>query len=251
MDHIELPLKPSHEPVEMPYFCSEQYNVGQFLTHPKRRGWTNGELLNPCTWDRDIHVLYRYVYDSEYRQSPVHSLEEKSSFLQSWLYFGLLHSFFGGSPDHDDFVRKGVGGKPIVTTSKLRIYGDDWLARIRDIKARGDAKGIPIEQSELQHEWRTLNLCLRTASDQMSIICNEASISPPLLLSSGLLGEYLTKLKLRAFLGGEVTGFHDSIGLPKGDVPGGAWKLGSSPSPYLRERKASNFPAHETRRVVP
>lgn len=64
----------------------------------------------------------------------------------------------------------------------------------------------------------------------MSVICHEASINQYLLLSTGLLAEYLTNLKLNAFLGENATGFKDSIGLPKGDVVAGSWSSGSFPA---------------------
>jgi hypothetical protein len=106
MDHLPLPQKSPVDPVEVPYSCTCDYDGGPILQYPNRRGWT---------------IKYTptgIFYVDEDGVSPTNAKLE--DFIQTWLYFGLLHELFGDLADIRSFVTQNHQGKPVVTTAPLQ-----------------------------------------------------------------------------------------------------------------------------------
>lgn len=109
MDH--LPTSAGKPPIEIPYLCRDMYDGGEFATFPQRRGWHLETLLF-----------------KELSLSKVPK-DEATSFLQSWMYFGLLYHVFQPIPvnfDPFDFVRQDHNGRQLITTRKLPEYVLKW-----------------------------------------------------------------------------------------------------------------------------
>ena len=104
-----LPSYGASAPIVVPYICTEMYDGGSFDGYPLRKGWDLEKLL----------VM----------KPQGKTLEEAESFLQSWMYFGILFQLFGYTdarfePFH--FVRVQKDGSSIVTTERLAEYVSQW-----------------------------------------------------------------------------------------------------------------------------
>ncbi|KAH0562872.1 hypothetical protein GP486_002522 [Trichoglossum hirsutum] len=108
MDHLPTVADPAWSPVEVPYLCKEGYDDQGFLGYPERRGWSTD-------------LFFRGIF----RQDPK-SWEDTASFLQEWLYFGMLAEFLGFAPKSDDFIRRTEDGRCVITTALLYQYIDIW-----------------------------------------------------------------------------------------------------------------------------
>ncbi|KIW91456.1 uncharacterized protein Z519_08352 [Cladophialophora bantiana CBS 173.52] len=86
MDHLPQPNTTTPTPLQVPFLARIEYNVGDF-------------------W-----LLYTR-YD---REGLLYSAEEVASFIQAWLYFGLLAEFAGRSIDPKTFLRREVSEDGIV-----------------------------------------------------------------------------------------------------------------------------------------
>jgi hypothetical protein len=100
MEHLPPVVKP-YEPISIP-FIAEEYDGGDFAEYPNRRG-LNLERLTKG----DFQNL---------------SSNQVASFLQTWLYFGLLHGILGVNFKAEEFVRIDEAGKKWLTTAKLPVY---------------------------------------------------------------------------------------------------------------------------------
>ena len=96
MDHLDRPTNPSRDQFKIAYLCLAPYDGGDFLTFPSRRGFDNADVL-----EGDFS-----------RKSPEGSAEpvgliRVQSFLQSWLFFGLLcevHKVIGTPFNQRDYI---------------------------------------------------------------------------------------------------------------------------------------------------
>ncbi|BCS20370.1 uncharacterized protein APUU_20802S [Aspergillus puulaauensis] len=73
MDHVETPPDSPYAPLQIPCLSTEPYDDPDFLTYPERAGWDIDRLL---AGDFSQH-------------------EDAASFLQNWLFFGVLWEAFG------------------------------------------------------------------------------------------------------------------------------------------------------------
>jgi hypothetical protein len=64
--------------IDVPYRCTKLYDDGPFLSYPERHGW---EVLQSPT---GVRVLLSGAKPTN---------RDLESFLQTWLYFGLLNDF--------------------------------------------------------------------------------------------------------------------------------------------------------------
>ncbi|KAL2794002.1 hypothetical protein BJX66DRAFT_304938 [Aspergillus keveii] len=74
MDHVESVPDSPYPPLKILCLSSEPYDELDFLTYPERSGW-------------DIDRLFAGDFSE-------HSAEETATFLQNWLYFGVLWEVF-------------------------------------------------------------------------------------------------------------------------------------------------------------
>ena len=84
MEHLSLPKNRwSETHVQIPYICKTPYDYEDFLNYPTRKDISF--IVPPESIDRPVKPLER---------DPA-SREERESFLQSWLFFGLIHEILG------------------------------------------------------------------------------------------------------------------------------------------------------------
>jgi hypothetical protein len=126
MDH--LPNFGASAPIEVPYVGNEAYDGHGFQGYPDRKGWDTANLLR-LTFDGRTH-------------------EEAASFLQTWLFFGLLFEVIPIDVRMDDFLKLTEDGRSVITTECLSRYIRDW---------RQHAQGSSPEQN--QKEQAALSEC--------------------------------------------------------------------------------------------
>ncbi|OJD35959.1 het domain protein [Diplodia corticola] len=113
MDHLLVPKHPARPAPKVRYYCRQEYDGGDFLTYPERMGWID----DGDTW-LDL--------------SDSHDVDEASAFLQQWLFFGLLHEFFGELADFSAFIETdSSSGIVYVHTRELLPMARAWLERER------------------------------------------------------------------------------------------------------------------------
>ncbi|MCJ1426053.1 hypothetical protein MMC29_003955 [Sticta canariensis] len=119
MDHLSLPNDPLFVESDIVHVvCEEDYDGGPFLTYPLRK---DRAYMVPAAG----HVSY-LDYELLY-PTPVSELE---SFLQAWLFFGLLREILGELFHYEDFVIVGEtnpSATRVVSTSKLLSLIDTWI----------------------------------------------------------------------------------------------------------------------------
>ena len=115
MDHLP-PVSKSYNAVEIPYLGGE-YDGEEFTGYPAQQNWDleklqAGDLQNRTALDA-------------------------GSFIQSWLYFGMMQEVLGIDILTADFVRVDGSQKQFVTTHKLQEYLQTWRSQIDQEKASG------------------------------------------------------------------------------------------------------------------
>ena len=105
-----MPISPAYPPVQVPCLCgTERYDRLGFLDYPLRRGWELVRLL-----------------EGDFADNPP---EKTASFLQSWLYFGLLIDVLGREVSEEDYITTESDGRLLVTTHRLQGDIIAWRAR--------------------------------------------------------------------------------------------------------------------------
>lgn len=130
MEHLPLPRDvASTGPGSVPYVSSIEYDGMDFLTYPMRQG--QASFLDA-------------VRDSKIRNSKgmiLMPLAELESFIQTWLFFGLLKEVLGDMSVHSHWVGRTSSSTNdpqwVVTTSKLVPVLNDWVNSIRSSEAAG------------------------------------------------------------------------------------------------------------------
>lgn len=113
-------------PIDIPYVSTEEYDGGDFLTYPQRKGWSEDELMG---------------HKSFGDRKP----SEVEAFFQTWLYFGCLISAFaiiGIEVKTIDFIRETEKGQKLITTHLFPGFIQDWATQEK-AKARADLLSIP------------------------------------------------------------------------------------------------------------
>lgn len=127
MEHLPKPTGQAKSVFPaIPYLCRDKYDGGPFLDYPQRIGLpalvVDGTLrLNP-TLSSASHQLLAAMPPAELQ-----------SFLQNWLFFGLLCEVLGDLYRHEDFLTTFVDGeteKTVVTTADLLSRLEEWEAKI-------------------------------------------------------------------------------------------------------------------------
>ncbi|KAI9735787.1 MAG: hypothetical protein M1818_006396 [Claussenomyces sp. TS43310] len=138
MEHFLLPQDPSSSPVKVPYVCQEPYDGGPFLEYPirKKKSWLLPDTENP----RFMPYRLREVL----HPTPT---REQEAFLQTWLFFGLLHTLQGETFDAEDYIVTATSNPKLryISTSKMLPNLDDARRR-RTIPATDADKKKQLEQ---------------------------------------------------------------------------------------------------------
>lgn len=111
MDHLPFPVDPALPPVVIPYICegAEPYDNRGFPTFAIRQGWMS------------------VAHQSDWCRCPSNVAAVRA---QTWLYFGLLHEFFGDDYDHEMFILNDTANvQPVVTTRNLPHLLERWFDR--------------------------------------------------------------------------------------------------------------------------
>ena len=107
MDHY-APISNPHRPVRVPYLGG-QYDDLDFAGYPSRHNW-------------DIDRLREGDFQGASRR-------DAAQFLQTWLYFGLLHEVLDMPIAAADFFRPDGPQEYVITTAKLADYLRSWKLR--------------------------------------------------------------------------------------------------------------------------
>ncbi|RDW91443.1 hypothetical protein BP5796_02608 [Coleophoma crateriformis] len=117
MEHLPPVLEP-YQPLYVPYIADHDYDADQFSTYPHRQGW-------------DIESLQAGNFQG---RSPA----EVASFLQAWLYFGMMSEVTKLEIDSDAFVRVDDVGKKWLTTEKLPELLQNFRKKVEEDRAKED-----------------------------------------------------------------------------------------------------------------
>lgn len=182
MDHLPLPRVPALPRISVPLLATEAYDEGPFLNYPERRGWRMSRL------DDGKRV---YLCDNR-----VPSAVEAKSFLQTWLYFGLLHEAIGSVYKTFSFSSTDTSGATTVDSTKLEKVVIEWTTKLVPIAARstktvnGDMSVVDFEA--VQRQCTHLNQCLWETRRLSQTISTNSEIYDQLTwLAIAVLGEYL------------------------------------------------------------
>lgn len=147
------------------------YDRGDFLQYPHRMGWKDEQVYSRSTWSTLDHP-----------ESPGKEFAE--SFTQCWLFFGLLHVFFGDNSSEDKFIDTSSAGNKVVHTREL-------LDMARRMIERDTEEGHPF-RNRLQY----VDSCLISAYHAHESMRIASAMDENLMLSIALLGRFLTVLRL-------------------------------------------------------
>jgi len=120
MNHLPPVSKP-YKSVIVPYLGGE-YDGLPFTAYPQRKNW-------------DISRLQQDDLLGKTR-------EEVATFLQTWLFFGMLHEFLEQPIVTADFVVDILATRPVITTAKLPGYMARWREQIDNEKTLPDAASL-------------------------------------------------------------------------------------------------------------
>src|SRR5271156_4282087 len=101
MEHLP-PVASPHQPILVPYIGDCEYDGLDFAGYPSRKGYDVDRLLK-----------------SDFQGSSPRSV---AAFLQTWLFFGLMHEILNVEIRTADFVRIDGSGERWLTTKKLPGY---------------------------------------------------------------------------------------------------------------------------------
>jgi hypothetical protein len=167
MDHLPLPSLTCsmHPPLTIPRLSVERYD---------------GELF-----DEYLDRMERCGKCSPKNMSE--NMSEFMSFLQTWLFFGLLGTVFERDPNEiwrEFSLEPTEPVKAVITTGRLSFYTRKYIPGFKP-----------------SHR-KTVYCCLRIAYDTLNFVCNKpvkSSQHSKVLLSLSVLGEYLSTLIIWCF----------------------------------------------------
>ncbi|OCK73243.1 hypothetical protein K432DRAFT_9004 [Lepidopterella palustris CBS 459.81] len=110
MDHLPLPSDSIPPAIEIPFISKSLYDGEPFDDYPLRQG---------IAIDRSIGSINM----STFFERP---FKEQTSFVQTWLYFGLLQQFFGPLFFLDNFCCLNSNGVMVITTKQLQNLLEKW-----------------------------------------------------------------------------------------------------------------------------
>jgi hypothetical protein len=192
MDHLPLPRHPVIGSLTIPFLCNEQYNGGSFLTYPARTGWN----VTAEHWPESLSHQGREISDEA----------EIGSFLQTWLYLGLLYEITGKAIDSAVFRALGRTRSTSRFSSKhLMEIVDKWSVEAMTMSCEENENLLDRlgEDAELLkdpfHSWLSDRHDILDAAEDIwtSIVkaCEDRSSTTLNLvcLSIAALGDYLSQ----------------------------------------------------------
>src|SRR5436190_12720401 len=118
MDHLPK-VKDRHEPIDIPYLGGEKYDGLDFGRYPGRQNWQISLLI-----DGDLQGR---------------TALEAAQFLQTWLYFGMLHEALHLTEDDvidlKDFIRiDDKSRQKFITTHQLPEHLLNWQQQVKQMQ---------------------------------------------------------------------------------------------------------------------
>jgi len=162
MDHLPRPRFPKYSPIEVPYLCIEEYDGGPLETYPQRKGWSN--LANP---------------------------ETTLSYLQTWLFFGLLNTVFGDKINTTTFTRHVQDpSRKVIDTSTLPEITSNWIKAERALE----------QTTKNNRRKRTTDAIVFVARCMKAIYhAGDNPLALRIIFSIELLSEFLQSASFRAY----------------------------------------------------
>ena len=190
MEHLCLPSSPVLPPIKVPFLCTEAYDGGPFLDYPERKGW---QIIETSAGILEIRKVGRQT-----------SVNEALAFLQTWLFFGLLHEALGRPSQLEDLMHCSRTGDKFLCTANLGVYVERWS--LTAISTESEA-GVEALKAHLWHLYRCL-LRARYVVVRIKIMyirqLDSGLFEPLTLLAIALLAEYLQWSIRHAFLHLEI-----------------------------------------------
>nr|POE53612.1 hypothetical protein CFP56_28834 [Quercus suber] len=154
MDHLLLPKDAIPPRPRVPYICGDPYDELDFLDFPNRAGGMWHQILSaadsPRFWLRELN-------------EPIDD-KHLESFLQRWIFFGLLHELL--SPydlyDADDYLGNDEQGQ-FVHTRNLASTLDKWCNHARTLDGHAQ-ETIKLRLTSCMRIAYEALLCLRADS---------------------------------------------------------------------------------------
>ncbi|RVX70522.1 hypothetical protein B0A52_05173 [Exophiala mesophila] len=148
MDHLDRPTHPSRDQYKIPYVCLAPYDEGDFLSYPSRCGFDDASVLEG-----------HFILKSPDGEDEAVDLGRVQSFLQSWLFFGLIfevHRTVGRAFSPNDYVsrdsllttasgqRRGLTRR--VNTSALSELLSFWVDSFKAKRSAGELSFEDVRQ---------------------------------------------------------------------------------------------------------
>ena len=184
MDHLALPRDPILPLTEVPYLCTEYYDVTiPFLEYAGRKGkpWMVVEV------GQVMFELHEMV-------SPT-AKSELACFLQTWLFFGLLAEILGDLYDQDTFVTESSDtGEQILKTKDLQSLIEKRITWIATLEK-------PVQKQLFEHAGKCIDITWKAR--RLGIL----NLDPRINYSIGAVAEFIAsaidKAHLKAFPGSD------------------------------------------------
>lgn len=168
MDHLPCPRHPIHGPIEVPYVCTEEYDGGPIETYPKRRRERSQQRAD--TPNGDV-----------------------SSFVQTWLFFGMLTTIFGRKVNIGEWTcTLGDPHRIVVTTKELSRAAPRWIDEHRAMDEQSSQRRILEIKAALLFVSRLIGSLYSMAEN------SRCGLDRTIILSIELLGEFLQSALFRA-----------------------------------------------------
>ncbi|KAF2811965.1 uncharacterized protein BDZ99DRAFT_497572 [Mytilinidion resinicola] len=163
MEHLNLPNN-ADDRIKIPYYrpvggVSYSYDGLDFRTYPQRCGW------DLSAWSSITAETNDFSFSSWLATSnPTQSLENLGSFLQTWLFFGLLSHVTRLDIKTADFLRRDEYGDVSITTAALQKYQESWVAHPNEEKSEDEER----DDLERMRSLRDAEIILRQIENVIS-----------------------------------------------------------------------------------
>ncbi|KAL8689351.1 MAG: hypothetical protein Q9224_004658 [Gallowayella concinna] len=228
MEHILLPRDVANPgPSPVPYVCRDEYDGGPFLTYPARLGPSNSLAL-------EIQLDYDIV-----GRVPQASCAELESFVQTWVFFGLLTEALGDFFVSSQYVRpasavdSNEGHDKVLDTSELVPTVKMWM---QQIQKSADTKEV--KQNQYEH----IAACLRLASTTLNAVrfSIRSDFNPWIRSSVASVGELLTRATNVVYA---IKDFHRDNRCP------GTWSIPYDDPRYAKQMLSNGYCPYEIHRI--
>ena len=175
MDHLPLPRNPQGPDVFVPYLCQEQYDGnGPLLEYPARVGWT-------------VDYTQKGVNIFRTSDGEPSGLTDIAAFLQTWLYFGLLHEAVGIDYQNFNFLDLSNMSKGRrLTSENLEQLIGPWSEDLCSHESLDNLEDLEMKWCHVEQSIREVRRIVSHISPR-----NPEFLAPTTTLAIAVLAEYL------------------------------------------------------------